>query len=282
MSTAPQTFSWKDFPEWEKFIRGLFPEMIQESLFDAIRNGKEGFEYVDDVSFFAKFHGKFGEYSELVESFLNEFSKEFTFIKMYHCCRPSETKSYYDLGIRVLDTTEMNAKFKDLFLKNPRFPQITNSYIQAAIEHMAGSYKRHGSVYFGLDDRFLVNHCGHYLIFGSEYLQSLAAFIDREIHSDLKSEFKKCGKPTVFEVRMPVSYFSDDELRELASEVFHTWAHNIDHNRTYPYELDFGKEIDHGVPSDYIIGHYHPKKIPDPSNCYENYCFDENCTAKSY
>jgi len=276
MTIAPQIFSWKDFPEWEKFVWDIFPETIREPLFEGIRNGRQGFEYVEDVLYFAKFYATFGKYSELVESFLNNFSKRFTFIKMYHCCRPSNTQSYYDLGIRVLDTAEMNNRFKELFLRNPRYPQITDSHIQAAIKHMARSYRRHGFVYFGLDDRFLLNHCGHYLIFGSEYLQSLAAFIERETRCDLKSELRKCGKPTVFEVRMRISTFSDGELRELTSKVFHTWAYNIAHNRTYPYELDFGIEIDHELPQDYIIGHYHPKMIPDPSNGYESYCFEKD------
>jgi len=261
MIIAPQIFSWKDFPQWEKFIWDTFPETIREPLFEAIRGGRKGFEYADDVLYFQKFYAAFGEYSELVESFLNDFSKRFTFIKMYHCCRPSDTQSYYDLGIRVLNAAGMNERFKGLFLRNPKFPQITDSHIQSAIEHMAASYKRRGFVYFGLDDRFLLNHCGHYLIYGSEYLQSLAAFIRRGFRCDLKSELRKSGKPTIFEVRMPISNCSDGELRELAYELFHTWAYNIAHNRTYPYGIDFAIEIDHDLPPDHIIGHYHPENI---------------------
>ena len=276
MTITPKTFSWTGYPEWEKFVRDIFPKTIREPLFEAIRNGRDGFEYEADVSYFAKFYATFGEYPELVENFLNDFSKQFTFIKMYHCCHPLDTQSYYDLGIRVLDTAEKNKRFKKLFLGNSRFLQITDTHIQAAIEHMADSYKRSGVAYFGLDDRFLLNHCGHYLIFGSEYLQSLAAFIERAIGCDLKSELRKYGKPSVFEVWMPMSNFSVDELKCLASEVFHTWAYNIAHDRTYPYELDFGIDIDHDLEPAYIIGHYHPKMISDQSNCYGSYCFEKD------
>lgn len=270
------TFSWTDYPEWKKLVRDIFPETIREPLCDAIRNKRNGFAYVDDVLYFEKFYATFGNYTELVENFLNNFSKRFTFIKMYHCCHPLDIQSYYDLGIRVLDMAKMNNRFEKLFLGNSRFPQITDTHIQDAIEHMADSYQRSGFVYFGLDDRFLLNHCGHYLVFGSEYLQSLAAFIERAIGCDLKSELRKYGKPTVFEVRMPMSSFSDNEIRCLSSEVFHTWAYNVAHDSTYPYELDFGMEIDYDIKPVYIIGHYHPKMIPDQSNRSGSCCFEKD------
>lgn len=276
MRTVPEIFSWKDFCKWQHFVRDTFPKMTSEPLKAAICEGKDGFQYVDDVLYFAKFYEKFGNYSEMVESLLNRFYERFAFVKMYHCCHPLSVESYYDVGIRVLSMSEMNNRFEKIFLSNPKFPQVTESHIQSAIQHMAGSYKRQGYVYFGMDDRFLVNHCGHYLIAGSEYLQSLAAFIERETGCDLKSELRQYGKPTVFEVQVPICAFSEGEFRDLAYELLHTWAYNVAHSRTYSYELDFGIEIDHGLPSDNIIGHYHPKRIPDPSNYYEMYCFEED------
>jgi len=275
MATDQHVFSWKDFPKWEKFIQDIFAKNDYESLSEAIRKAKEKFEYAND-SYFDELYKKFGDYSELIDNFLKQFFNKFNFIKMYHCCRPLDVQSYYDFGIKVLDMSDMNTRFRELFGNNPRFTQITETHIKAAIEYMAGSYKRHGNVYFGMDDRFLINYCGHYLIYGSEYMGGLATFIQQQFNYDLKAELRKYGKPTIFKVRIPVTAFSEAELRELASEALRTWAFNMAHNRTYSYELDFGKDFDYSLASDHIIGHYHPNKIPDPLNYRRTYRFDQN------
>lgn len=268
MGKTSQSFEWKRFPEWKNFIWGLFPKTVQTGLYEAIRNKKEGFEYVNGIYFEEFYAGGFGDYSALVKSFCERFSEQFRFVKMYHCCRPSDTQSYYDSGIRVLDANDVNEKFKKLFLGNTKFPQITESHIQAAIDHMADSHGRAGLIYFGLDDRFLLEHCGHYLIYGSEYLQGLATSIQREFGYELKAELRKSGKPTVFEVQMPVEDFSEDELWALAEQVFPTWAYNIAHNKDSSYALDFCIQIDHGLPADLIVRHYHPETIPNASRYY--------------
>ena len=95
--------------------------------------------------------------------------------------------------------------------------------------------------------------------FGSEYVQGLAVHIERETGCDLKSELRQHGKPTVFEVRVPIAAFLEGELCELSYELLQTWAFNIAHCRNQSYELDFGLEIDHGLPPENIIGHYHPE-----------------------
>lgn len=274
MTTDQRMFSWVDFPEWEKFIQELFAKNDYESLSEAIRKAKENFEYANDPYFY-EFYKKFGDYSELVDNFIEQFFNKYSFIKMYHCCRPSDIQSYYEIGIKTLDVAEMNARFRELFLDNPIFAQITEAHIKAAEESMASSYKRHDYVYFGMDARFLINYCGHYLIYGSEYLGGLATFLQQQVDHDFKAELRKFGVPTIFKVKMPVTAFSGSELRELASEALRNWACNIAHNRTYSYKLDFGKEVDYGLTPDHIIGHYHPDKIPDPLNNRRIYRVDQ-------
>lgn len=238
-----------------------------------IRERQAEFEYVDDPSVFIEVYKPVGDFSELVEEVLNRFYERYAFLRMYHGCRPISVESYYDSGIQVLNISEMNSRFQRIFLDNPKYPLVSADLIQDAIEHMAKSYKRQGYVYFGIDDRFLINHCGHYIIEGSEYLQSLAAFIERKIGCDLKSELRRYGKPTVFTARIPVSAIPRGTLRELACELLQTWAYNVAHSRSHSYELDFGIELDRELPPDHIIGHYHPEEIPDPSNGYKIYCF---------
>lgn len=47
-----------------------------------------------------------------------------------------------------------------------------------------------------LDDKFLINHCGHYLIHGSEYLMALTGCLKHQ-RLDLTQVLRKIGKPTM-------------------------------------------------------------------------------------
>lgn len=280
MNEAPEIFGWKAFSDWQNFVGDTFAKKALKALEVKVRERKAEFRYVDDPSVFIKIHEALGDFAELIEKVLHRFYERYAFLKMYHCCRPISVESYYLSGIQALNMSEMNTRFQGIFLGNPKYPLVTPDLVQGAIEYMAKSYKRQGYVYFGLDDRFLINHCGHYLIEGSEYLQSLAAFIERKVGGDLKREFREYGKPTVFELRIPISFVPEGELRELASELLQTWAYNTAHSRNDPYELDFGIELDRKVPSDHIMGHYHPERIPDPSNGFEDYCYLDNLKGR--
>lgn len=256
-----KTFIWKAFSKWRHWVGEMIPRKIQKKVVETISKSPQAFEYADDTVCFKRFYSKFGNYSELLDKFVAEFPACFRSIRMYHCCRPLDTKSYYRRGIKVLDVKEANQIFRTLFLDNPKFPLITESHIQTAIDHMTDydSNGSHGFVCFGLDDRFLVKYAHHYLIYGSEYLQGLASFIESDLGYDLKAELKTRGKPTVFEAQIPVPHFCDAEFRELASEAFHTWAYNLAHDQDDPYEIDFSIEVEHGLPSDLIVRHYHPE-----------------------
>ncbi len=246
-----------------------------------IRERRDEFRYVDDPSVLIELYKELGDFYEQIEEVLKRFHQQYKFLKMYHCCRPTSVEEYYDSGIQILDMSEMNSKFQRIFLGNPKYPMVTPNLIQDAIEYMSKSYKREGYVYFGIDDRFLIDHCGHYLIEGSEYLQGLAAFIERETGPNLKSELRRYGKPTIFKVRIPLSTIHESDLRELVCKLLYTWAYNLAHDRSHSYKLDFSIELDQGLPPDHIIGHYHPEEIPDPSNNYEIYHFSNDKKEKS-
>lgn len=244
---------------------------LEKGLKTALRRGKNGFEYVDDLSYLETFYKRFGDYNLLLSDFVNGFSAHYTSVRMYHCCRPIDTSSYYEEGIRALNYSRSDELFRTYFLGNPEFPKVQEEHIKAAICHMANSYKRESYVYFGVDDRFLIRHCGHYLIYGSEYIQVLATFIQQQLGYDTKPCLKRFGKPTIFEVDIPVEFFSQDELSELARNALYTWAYNVAREKKGSPMIDFAIEIQGNLPPELISGHYHPEEIPDPLRQYVVY-----------
>ena len=165
----------------------------------------------------------------------------------------------------MLSADEANDYFKEFCRTRIGVPNISDEDMNAAIDSMADSYGRFGQVYFGLDDRFLIEHCGHYLIYGSEYLQSLCGHLRARIHYDLGFQLKQVGIPTIFQVKISVSQFENHELNALASDAFPAWAYCIAHNKQEPGLLDFAIMVGHALQPKYILSHYHPEAIPDPS-----------------
>lgn len=162
-------------------------------------------------------------------------------------------------------------------------PNITEQDINDAIDSMADSRGRFGQVYFGLDDRFLIEYCGHYLIYGSEYLQSLCSNLRAKTHCDLNSQLRRAGTPTVFQVKIPVDQFENHELKSLADDALPAWAYCIAHDKPEPGLLDFAIMVGHTLPSEHIVSHYHPEAIPDPScRCVLYRYKDERLSTKEH
>ena len=264
MNENRKIFIWKDLNTWDTFIRNLMPCGIAEDVIAEIRKKQVLFYYIDDPDALKNIYSGFSDFAALEERFVSSFSACFDFVRMFHCCRPLRVEPYYVQGIRVLTPSEADKHFKDRFLNNPKLPDITESHIDAAINSMASSYTRFGQVYFGLDDRFLIKHCGHYLIYGSEYVQSLASFVGRKLGYGLESQLRQAGTPTVFEVNIPVGLFATGQLEALSDDALPAWAYCMAHGKKQPGERDFSITVDQTLPPKNIVGHYHPEEVPDP------------------
>ena len=240
------------------------PHGVPERVMAAIRQKQEAFRYYDDPDPLKGIYSAFSDYDSLGERFVRAFGDSFSHVSMFHCCRPRHTEPYYSEGIRVLSADEANKQFMDLCRESNGLVNIPEQDISAAIDSMSDSYGRFGQVYFGLDDRFLIEHCGHYLIYGSEYLQSLCSHLRDRIRYDLSSQLKRIGIPTVFRARISVSQFKSQELSTLAGDALPAWAYRIAHNKREPGLLDFAIMLGHTLPPTDIVTHYHPEEIPDP------------------
>jgi hypothetical protein len=264
MNRKPNTFIWRSLKTWDGFIRGLMPHGVSEDITTAIRQKQGLFRYYDDPDPLKSIYSDLSDFDSLGERFVSTFSDNFNCVRMFHCCRPWHIEPYYSQGIRVLRADEANKQFKDICRESGKLSSISENDINAAIDSMSDSYGRFGQVYFGLDDRFLIEHCGHYLIYGSEYLQSLCSFLRGRISYDLSSQLRQVGIPTVFQVDISVSQFESEELSALADEALPAWAYCIAHDKREPGLLDFAIMLDDILPPANIVGHYHPEEIPDP------------------
>ena len=116
----------------------------------------------------------------------------------------------------------------------------------------------------GLDGRFLVDDCSHYLIYGSESLLALARELEDETRCDILERLRKTRTPTVFEVNVPVRLLEDTTLLELLSEATYTLAFNEHHERAEVREIDFAVALHRDILITHVVGYWHPDVIRDP------------------
>ena len=261
-SGTASLFDWKALPDWGETIAGFIPSALQAEVRRHIAASPDGFKYRDDVYAFEKLFREIGDFDELIDRFTDQFPRHFPFLRMYHCCRPLDTASYYRSGMLVLDRSVADRGFADLYLNNPEFPNVNEADIAASVASMADSYRREGWIYFGLDDRFLVDHCSHYLKYGSEYCQGLAVNLSGLTGYDIKADLVRRGTPTVFCVRMPVERVDKESLQALGRDAFYAWAYGLSHGTSETWEVDFAIETDKPLPPENIINHYLPEGIP--------------------
>lgn len=272
-----KTFFWKNISDWGPLVSQVIPESKRNLLLQEFEDSPELFKYEDDVSSFKKVYSNVGCYNDLKNFLLTHLYNNFSYVRMFHLARPMDVQTYYEKGFLPLDCDNVNQDFREKFLNNPSFPDIVKSQLDAAISSMDNSSQRNGYTYFGLDDRFLIEHCGQYLIYGSEYFLSLASRLGSKIQDTLSS----IGIPTVFCVDVPIELISDSDLTELGESALHTWAYGLVHSDKKVREIDFTISITEKLPPKQIVAHYHPNKIRDPQKGNRIYTYDEALQSNS-
>jgi len=128
------------------------------------------------------------------------------------------------------------------------------------------SSRTDGRVWVGIDDRELVDLCGHYLMFGSEALAGVAADLTRELGWNVQTLLAEVGTPTVVIVDVPCSRISTATLEELSNAV-------LDELEDEPIAdssvKDFSIAIERGLPKSSVVSCYSVPRIADAAVCHE-------------
>jgi hypothetical protein len=251
-------FDWKLFKSWKVDIEKLFADILTPQVIETISKSPKKIPNVDNPTFIKSLIKEFPIFDDFTPRFVSYYSQ----IRTYHLCRPLDTDSYYKNGLLILDAEEMQKQFKSFFL-NDDFPEISEEDIEYAISTVS-TETRDQVLYLGLDDRFLMEYCGHYLVYGSEYFLSMCGGlpIDRET---CRSVIRSKGTPTVFIIDLPIEFITPDQTGQLWNDIISQWGYSISHSLDDTVEVDFGITIDKNIPPDCISGHYQPDKIKDPS-----------------
>ena len=205
------------------------------------------------------------------EVIVDALKSTWTHIRAFHGCITTDVKSYYNQGIKPLSLNDTNRYAHNYFVR--ACPRLNSRSIDRAIKHVGQDYDASDErAFFALDCAHLLQHCGHYLIYGSEYLLALAGELTPMDSlgdaCDLRWRLKGRGRPTVFACHLPIDRVEPGAVVELArllvAETF-KWLRNPAH---VPLSRRFGFPIGGSLEPEYIIKHFHPAVVRDPLGCF--------------
>lgn len=217
---------------------------------------------------------------EDIEEWIDIFKKVksiedyYTHIRLYHACKPSDIESYYTKGIQPLHIEYIKNIAYNIF-HSDSFPEIKDIDIDGAIQKIQ-SVTHEGIIYFALDKRDLVQYCGHYLIYGSEFILGIANELRRKYGKDYSKLLKDTGIPTVLICDIPIDTLSKVYINDLNKKINNNKNKSGDSKYHDAPVIDFSIPIGQGINPNCIVSHYHPSTIPDPIDYNKIYKTDVN------
>ncbi len=181
----------------------------------------------------------------------NDFDlSEYTHIRAYHGCCPISLNDYYQKGIMPI-----NKKFAlEQAIKLLSSNRISVDKVKKVFDSSWNNLRNnHRYVWMILSREELLYECGHYLIYGSEFICGMAAELF------CQNSLKGKGKPTIFHCDIPIDTIAREYIYDINEQIRNGNDNNC------------GFKLRGSLLPQNIIKCEHPKKILDPLNAYEEY-----------
>lgn len=253
-TTAQPPIRWTDLATWHPRLTSALCELLQPHAVDRLRVVESDDLYDDDSEWLDgvlhEFPGSEEAFLELVDQAL-----ERSRVRTFHGTRTADARSFAEEGIRLHDRAKLEAHVRSLVAHHEALHGMTDRLDEefARTAHLVD----HGRCFVVVDERVLIEECGHYLLGGSEFVQGiLGPHAAQAVLSD-------CA-PTVIEVDLPLSRVTPSQLREFSRTLVGEWAKVLRRSHSTPRHLDFSFCLREPVPALWIAGHFHPQVVHDP------------------
>lgn len=256
---------WRTFNVWRKQILGITRDLLNKEVLEEFKAGNTSEIRSDDIGWLENIVGRVNPgvaSSNLEGELTSRLLKYYSAVRAFHAGCPRDVSSYYEKGLLPLDPEIARSAVKSHFLGGD-FPELSESDLDAVIEDTSMETIE-GRIYFNLDERVLIEHCGHYLLYGSEYAVGLAASLSRDRARDYRKSFKNIGRPTMFICDIPWKLISDGIKSALTLRLIAELFRHLKTPSYRPTMMDFGFSIRQRLPPAQIAGHYHPEGVRDP------------------
>jgi len=155
-------FKWSKFSDWERTVRGLMGNYLDDDVVAAVRNDSPNRIFSDDLSWLntavSKVHRiRLPDSSQLLTRKLLEY---YSHVAAFHGCRPTSTDAYSQHGLQACNPAKLVELALEIFGDTPR----VRGEIERLSDARSGlSYENHNrdKVFFTLTQEELVESCGH-------------------------------------------------------------------------------------------------------------------------
>lgn len=247
---------WTSLESWVPLITAELGSVLEAGAIGRLSRVRSPSLYDDDPEWLDLVVGEFaGDEEQLIELLRERLQRRR--VRVFHGTRIADAASFSQHGIRLHDREQLEATVRDLVAQREEL-----SYLATSLdERLTGSAHLidEGRCFVVVDERVLVEECGHYLLGGSEFIQGIIG------PSQAQAALSDCA-PTVIEVDLPLSRVEPPFLTEFTRTVIGEWAKILRRKRTEPRRLDFTFTLRAPVPPEWIVGHYHPLIVCDPHN----------------
>lgn len=253
-NTARSPIQWTNLTTWHPWLTSILRDLLQPFAVDRLRTGEATYLHDDDSEpldlVVSEFVGSEEGFFEFIDQAL-----EHSRLRTFHGTRTADARSFVDEGIRLHDRAQLEAHVRSLVAQNDALRawagRLDAEFARSA--HLVD----HGRCFVVVDERVLIEECGHYLLGGSEFVQGiLGPYAAQAVLGD--------SAPTVIEVDLPLTRVRPSQLREFSRTLIGEWAKVLRRSYSTPSRLDFSFCLREAVPSSWIVGHFHPLVVNDP------------------
>jgi hypothetical protein len=229
-------------------------ELLGERALQRLRHLNADHLYGDDPEWFELTAQEFGDGQERFLELATDHVRKQT-LRTFHGTRIADARSFFECGIRLHDRRALEAEVRELLDRREGLTWLKSTLDQrfADTAHLIDE----GRCFVVVDERFLVEECGHYLLGGSEFVQGIIG--PREVQMLLRE-----SAPTVIEVDLPLNAVRPSQVTEFTKDLIGEWARVFRRVQCDARRLDFTFCLREPVPPAWIAGHYHPPVVHDP------------------
>lgn len=182
-------------------------------------------------------------------------------LRVFHGCRTGDAGTYFREGLRLHDRDVLKQQLIATVEQNEEIGYLKNRLdsLVADIDNALDI----GRLYVVADDSVLLKRAAHYLIYGSEWITAVLGYERRVL--------LKTGAPTLIEIDLPLRVASPSTRAEFARKLLAEWTRRVCNQPDWHAPIDFSFCLRTSIPPEWIVGHSHPARLPNPLEHYQIY-----------
>lgn len=250
------TIDWKQPTTWVSYIDVWLTPYLNEHRIEKLKGMGRQNLCIDDPAWL----------EEILQSAISDQIEEITddlavdieaaFIRSFHGCRVKDATSFHEEGIRLNDPSVLADQVRAIVNEEPEL-KIDKARVESLLSKFDSWDRDTNRLYLSVDERGLIDDAGHYLLYGSEWIQCVLGWGAHRV-------MRKRGVPTIIDVRLPLRTQSRQTRNELASKILHEWTRlTVDHESEV-WKIDFSFILRDSIPASWVISHHHPTYVNDP------------------